>query len=182
MVCIRCKMVVKSELEKIGIPYTVVELGEVELIDNITLEQRDQLNILLKKSGLELIDNKKSMLIEKIKAVIIELIHYSNDLPKTKFSEYLSDKLNHDYTYLSNLFSEVQGTTIEHFIIAHKIERVKELLVYDELNLTEIAFKLHYSSVAHLSNQFKKVTGLTPSHFKLLKHRRISTLEDVGNM
>ena len=182
MVCIRCKMVVKSELEKIGIPYTVVELGEVELIDNITLEQRDQLNFLLKKSGLELIDNKKSMLIEKIKAVIIELIHYSNDLPKTKFSEYLSDKLNHDYTYLSNLFSEVQGTTIEHFIIAHKIERVKELLVYDELNLTEIAFKLHYSSVAHLSNQFKKVTGLTPSHFKLLKHRRISTLEDVGNM
>jgi len=114
--------------------------------------------------------------------VIIELIHYSNELPKTKFSEYLSDKLNHDYTYLSNLFSEVQGVTIEHFIIAHKIERVKELLVYDELNLTEIAYKLHYSSVAHLSNQFKKVTGLTPSHFKQLKNRRISTLEDVGKM
>jgi len=182
MVCIRCKMVVKSELERIGVPYTVVELGEVELKERISREQRDELDILLKKSGLELMDDKKSMLIERIKTVIIELIHYSNELPKTKFSEYLSDKLNHDYTYLSNLFSEVQGITIEHFIIAHKIERVKELLVYDELNLTEIAYKLHYSSVAHLSNQFKKVTGLTPSHFKQLKNRRISTLEDVGKM
>lgn len=179
MVCIRCKMVVKSELEKIGIPYKVVELGEAE-IENITQQQRDQLDLLLKKSGLELMDDKKSMLIEKIKTVIIELIHYSDELPKMKFSEYLGSKLNHDYTYISNLFSEVQGITIEHFIIAHKIERVKELLVYDELNLTEIAYKLHYSSVAHLSNQFKKVTGLTPSHFKQLKHKRISTLEDVG--
>ena len=175
-------MVVKSELERVGIPYIVVELGEVELKENISQGQRDQLDILLKKSGLELMDNKKSMLIEKIKTVIIELIHYSDELPKTKFSEFLSDKLNHDYTYLSNLFSEVQGITIEHFIIAHKIERVKELLVYDELNLTEIAYKLHYSSVAHLSNQFKKVTGLTPSHFKQLKNRRISTLEDVGKI
>ena len=127
-------------------------------------------------------DDKKSMLIEKIKTVIIELVHYSGELPKIKFSEYLSEKLNHDYTYLSNLFSEVQGITIEHFLIAHKIERVKELLVYDELNLTEIAYKLHYSSVAHLSNQFKKVTGLTPSHFKQLKDKRMSTLENVGKM
>ena len=182
MVCIRCKMVVKSELERIGVPYTVVELGEVELKERISREQRDELDILLKKSGLELMDDKKSMLIERIKTVIIELIHYSNELPKTKFSEYLSDKLNHDYTYLSNLFSEVQGITIEHFIIAHKIERVKELLVYDELNLTEIAYKLHYSSVAHLSNQFKKVTGLTPSYFKQLKNKRLSTLEDVGKI
>jgi len=173
-------MVVKSELENVGVPYTVVELGEVELKDSISKDQRDQLNVLLKKSGLELMDDKKSMLIEKIKTVIIELIHYSGELPKTKFSEYLSDKLNHDYTYLSNLFSEVQGITIEHYLIAHKIERVKELLVYDELNLTEIAYKLHYSSVAHLSNQFKKVTGLTPSYFKQLKNKRLSTLEDVG--
>ena len=182
MVCIRCKMVVKSELERIGVPYLVVELGEVEIPGTISQEQRKELDILLKKSGLELMDDKKSMLIERIKTVIIELIHYSNELPKTKFSEYLSEKLNHDYTYLSNLFSEVQGITIEHYIIAHKIERVKELLVYDELNLTEIAYKLHYSSVAHLSNQFKKVTGLTPSHFKHLKHKRISTLEDVGKL
>ena len=182
MVCIRCKMVVKSELERIGVPYLVVELGEVEIPGTISQEQRKELDILLKKSGLELMDDKKSMLIERIKTVIIELIHYSNELPKTKFSEYLSEKLNHDYTYLSNLFSEVQGITIEHYIIAHKIERVKELLVYDELNLTEIAYKLHYSSVAHLSNQFKKVTGLTPSHFKHLKHKRIYTLEDVGKL
>jgi len=182
MVCIRCKMVVRSELERIGIQYKVVELGEAELFDNISPDQREQLNLLLKKSGLELMDDKKSMLIEKIKTVIIELVHYSGELPKTKFSEYLSEKLNHDYTYLSNLFSEVQGITIEHFLIAHKIERVKELLVYDELNLTEIAYKLHYSSVAHLSNQFKKVTGLTPSHFKQLKDKRMSTLENVGKM
>jgi len=182
MVCIRCKMVVRSELERIGIQYKVVELGEAELFDNISSDQREQLNLLLKKSGLELMDDKKSMLIEKIKTVIIELVHYSGELPKTKFSEYLSEKLNHDYTYLSNLFSEVQGITIEHFLIAHKIERVKELLVYDELNLTEIAYKLHYSSVAHLSNQFKKVTGLTPSHFKQLKDKRMSTLENVGKM
>ena len=182
MVCIRCKLVVRSELERIGIPYKVVELGEAELYDSISSNQRDQLNLLLKKSGLELMDDKKSMLIEKIKTVIIELVHYSGELPKTKFSEYLSEKLNHDYTYLSNLFSEVQGITIEHFLIAHKIERVKELLVYDELNLTEIAYKLHYSSVAHLSNQFKKVTGLTPSHFKQLKDKRMSTLENVGKM
>ena len=175
-------MVVKSELERIGVPYLVVELGEVEIPGTISQEQRKELDILLKKSGLELMDDKKSMLIERIKTVIIELIHYSNELPKTKFSEYLSEKLNHDYTYLSNLFSEVQGITIEHYIIAHKIERVKELLVYDELNLTEIAYKLHYSSVAHLSNQFKKVTGLTPSHFKHLKHKRIYTLEDVGKL
>ena len=182
MVCIRCKMVVRSELERLGIQYKVVELGEAELNDNISAEQRDQLNLLLKKSGLELMDDKKSMLIEKIKTVIIELVHYSGELPKIKFSEYLSEKLNHDYTYLSNLFSEVQGITIEHFLIAHKIERVKELLVYDEFNLTEIAYKLHYSSVAHLSNQFKKVTGLTPSHFKQLKDKRMSTLENVGKM
>jgi AraC-like DNA-binding protein len=124
-------------------------------------------------------DDKKAILIEKIKNVIIEMVHYTDELPETNFSDYLSKKLNYDYTYLSNLFSETEATTIEHFIMLHKIERVKELIIYDELNLTEIAFKLHYSSVSHLSNQFKKITGLTPSFFKSLKDKKRSTLEDV---
>ena len=179
MVCIRCKMVVKAELAKLGLHYTFVELGEAEVLENISPEQHDQFKAALLKSGLELMDDKKSVLIQKIKNVIVELIHYSQEPLTTKFSEFLSQKLNHDYTYLANLFSEVQGTTIEKFFIAHKIERVKELLVYDELNLTEIAYLMHYSSVAHLSTQFKKVTGLTPSHFKQLRDKRRSMLEDV---
>lgn len=181
MVSIRCKMVVKSELEKLGIPFTKIDLGEVELNETPSATQLNELSLALKKTGLELMDDNKSMLIEKIKNIIIELIHYTDEPPAIKFSEFLSQKLNHDYTYLSNLFSEVQGTTIEHFIIAHKIERVKELLIYDDLNLTEIAYLLHYSSVAHLSNQFKKVTGLTPSHFKQLKEKRRNMLEDIGH-
>ena len=179
MVSIRCKMVVKSELEKLGIHHTKVELGEVEIKENLSAAKLNELNESLKKSGLELMDDKKSMLIEKIKNIITELVHYSEEPLRIKFSEFLSRKLNYDYTYLSNLFSEVTGTTIEHFIIVHKIERVKELLVYDELNLTEIAYLLHYSSVAHLSNQFKKITGLTPSHFKELGEKRRSMLEDI---
>jgi AraC-like DNA-binding protein len=179
MVSIRCKMLVKSELDKLHIPYISVELGEVQLERNITIEQRNQLNAALKKSGLELMDDKKAMLIERIKNVIIEMVHYIDEPPLTKFSTFLSEKLNHDYTYLANLFSEVTGTTIEHFIIMHKIERVKELLVYDELNLTEIAYKMRYSSVGHLSNQFKKVTGLTPSHFKQMKDKRLNNLENI---
>ena len=145
----------------------------------LTAEQREQIRIALLKSGLELMDDKKAVLIEKIKNVIIEMVHYADELPKTNFSDYLSEKLNYDYTYLANLFSEVQGTTIEKFIISHKIERVKELIIYDELNLTEIAWKMHYSSVAHLSNQFKKITGLTPSHFKKLKNKRRKAIEDI---
>ena len=181
MVSIRCKMVVKAELERIGLHYTSVELGEADIQENITPEQYELLNIALKKSGLELMDDKKSMLIEKIKTVIVELIHYSDNDEELKinFSDYLSEKLQYNYTYLANLFSEVQGTTIEHYIIYHKIERVKELLVYDELTLTEIAYKLNYSSVAHLSNQFKKVTGLTASHFKKLRNKRRTSLEDI---
>ncbi len=179
MVCIRCKMVVKDELTKLGLHYTTVELGEAEIMENISTIQHDQLKTALLKSGLELMDDKRSVLIQKIKTVIVELIHYSEEPLIINFSDYLSQKLNHDYTYLSNLFSEVQGTTIEKFIIANKIERVKELLVYNELNLTEIAYLMHYSSVAHLSAQFKKVTGLTPSHFKLLKDKRRSMLEDL---
>jgi len=172
-------MVVKSELEKVGLQYTVVDLGEVEIKEDVTPEQLDRLSIGLKKSGLELMDDKKSILVEKIKGVIVELVHYMEDPIKVNLSDYLSEKLNHNYTYLANLFSEVKGTTIEQFYLSHKIEKVKELLVYDELNLTEIAYKLHYSSVAHLSNQFKKITGLTPSHFKNLKHKRRGTLENV---
>jgi AraC-like DNA-binding protein len=172
-------MVVKSELEKLGIHYATVELGEAVTMEDLTADQLDRLSIGLKKSGLELMDDKKSILVEKIKAVIVELVHYNDDQIKLNLSDYLSEKLNHNYTYLANLFSEVKGTTIEQFYLGHKIEKVKELLVYDELSLTEIAYKLHYSSVAHLSNQFKKMTGLTPSHFKSLKHKRRATLENM---
>jgi AraC-like DNA-binding protein len=140
----------------------------------------DQLDVALRKAGLMLMDDKKSILVEKIKGAVIELVHYTEEQIKTNLSDYLSEKLNYDYTYLANLFSEVKGITIEKFYLTHKIERVKELIVYDELNLSEIAYKLHYSSVAHLSNQFKKITGLTPSYFKKLKHKRRGTLEDVG--
>jgi AraC-like DNA-binding protein len=156
-----------------------VDLGEAEIIESISEAQHDHIKAALLKSGLELMDDKKSVLIQRIKSVIIELVHYSEEPLSVNFSQFLSEKLNHNYTYLANLFSEVQGITIEKFIIAHKIERVKELLVYNELTLTEIAYKLHYSSVAHLSAQFKKVTGLTPTYFKNLKDKRRSMLEDV---
>ena len=179
MVCIRCKMVVKEKLTKLGFHYTTVELGEAEIMENMSAGQHDLLKAALLKSGLELMDDRKSMLIEKIKNVIIESVHYSEEPMTINFSQFLSQKLHHDYTYLANLFSEVQGTTIEKFLIAHKIERVKELLVYNELTLTEIAWQMHYSSVAHLSAQFKKVTGLTPSHFKQLRDKRRSMLEDL---
>jgi len=172
-------MVVKDELEKLGLHATVVDLGEAEIREKITPAQHDLVKAALLRSGLELMDDKKSVLIQKIKTVIIELVHYTEEPLTINFSEYLGQKLNHDYTYLANLFSEVQGTTIEKFIIAHKIERVKEFLVYNELTLTEIAYRMHYSSVAHLSTQFKKVTGLTPSHFRQLKEKRRSMLEDV---
>ncbi|MDP1745747.1 MAG: AraC family transcriptional regulator [Bacteroidota bacterium] len=181
MVSTRCKMAVKEELKKLGLHFTPVDLGEVEIMENITAEQREQLKIALLDSGLELMDDKRAVLIEKIKNVIIEMVHHSDEMIKMNFSDFLSEKLNHDYTYLANLFSEVQGTTIEQFIISHKIERIKELMIYGELNITEIAWKMNYSSVAHLSNQFKKVTGLSPSHFKQLKDKRRSPIEDIGN-
>ena len=179
MVCIRCKIVVKDELTKLGLHYKTVELGEAEIVENITHTQREAFKIALLKSGLELMDDKKSVLIQQIKNTIVELVHYSEEPLTVNFSVFLSQKLNHNYTYLANLFSEVQGTTIEKFIIAHKIERVKELLVYNELNLTQIAYLMHYSSVAHLSTQFKKVTGLTPSYFRQMKKKRRSMLEDL---
>ena len=179
MVSLRCKMMVKEELKKLGIKYVIVDLGMVEILEDISKKQREQLKVNLLKSGLELLDDKKSILIEKIKNVITEMVHYSDELPKVNYSEYISEKLGYDYTYLANTFSEVKGITIQQFIINHKIERVKELLLYDELNLTQISYKLHYSSVAHLSNQFKKVTGLSPSFYKQLKQKRMKNLENV---
>ncbi len=179
MVSLRCKMMVRAELENLGLKIVTLELGMVEILEDITDEQKCLLKSNLFKSGLELLDDKKSILIEKIKNVIIEMIHYCDELPKENYSDYISEKLNQDYTYLANIFSEVKGITIQQYIIIHKIERIKELLLYDELNLTEISYKLHYSSVAHLSNQFKKITGLSPSFYKQLKIKRDVNLENV---
>jgi AraC-like DNA-binding protein len=172
-------MLVKDELIKLGLHYVVVDLGTVEILEEITQQQHDLLKKNLLRSGLELLDDKKSILIEKVKAVIVEMIHYAEELPVTNYSDYISEKLGYDYTYLSNTFSEVKGINIQQFIILHKIEKVKELLLYEELNLTEIAYRLGYSSVSHLSNQFKKITGLTPSYFKKLKMKRDENLENV---
>ena len=179
MVSLRCKMVVKQELEKLGLHYVNVDLGTIEILEDMTDFQREQLRKNLKRFGLELLDDKRKIIIEKIKSLIIEMIHYSEELPKVNYSDYISEKLGYDYTYLANTFSEVKGITIQQFIIINKIERVKELLLYDELNLTEISYKLHYSSVSHLSNQFKKITGLTPSYYKKLKQKRFGNLEDL---
>jgi len=181
MVSNRCKVAVKEELKKLGLHFMVVDLGEVEIMENISAEVRELVRIALLNSGFELMDDKRSVLIEKIKNTIIEMVHHSDELIKVNFSSYLSEKLHYDYTYLANLFSEVQGTTIEQFIISHKIERIKELIIYGELNITEIAWKMNYSSVAHLSNQFKKMTGLSPSHFKQMKEKRRSPIEEIGN-
>lgn len=172
-------MLVKEELIKLGLAHLKLNLGMVETMGEITHEKRIQLKNNLLKSGLELLDDKRSILIERIKNAIVEMVHYTDEIPKTNYSGYLSEKLGYDYTYLSNTFSEVQGITIQHYIIKHKIEKVKELLLYNELNLTEIAHKLHYSSPAHLSNQFKKVTGLTPSFFKKMKKKRLQNLENL---
>jgi len=172
MVCIRCKMIVKQALNELDLNYVNVELGRVEIIEDISASQKELLKASLNEYGLELLEDKKSILIEQIKKLIVEFVHYTDEPLKSNFSDYLSEHLNHDYTYLANLFSEVESINIEHYIIIHKIEKVKELLVNDELSLKEIAYKLQYSSVAHLSNQFKKITGLTPSHFKNLKELR----------
>lgn len=170
---------VKQELEKLGLHYTSIELGSIEIKENITDEQKQKLKSNLGVSGLKLLDDQKSILVDKIKNVIIEMIHYSEDLPKVNYSDFISEKLGYDYTYLSNLFSEVKGITIQHFIINHKIEKVKELMLYDELNLTEIAYRLNYSSVAHLSNQFKKVTGQSPTFYKKIGNKRKCNLENL---
>lgn len=179
MVSLRCKLIVKQELSNLGLHYVIVELGMVDVLETLSPAQHEQLKTNLLQSGLELLDDKKSILIEKIKNVITEMIHYTDELPHVNYSDFISEKLQYDYTYLSNIFSEVKGITIQQFIIINKIERVKELLLYDELNLTQISYKLHYSSVAHLSNQFKKITGLSPSFYKQLKQKRNGNLENV---
>ncbi|WP_051044067.1 helix-turn-helix domain-containing protein [Psychroflexus gondwanensis] len=179
MVSLRCKMVVKQELQNLGLHFVNVDLGTVEILEDISQLQRSQLDKNLRRYGLILLDDKRKIIIEKIKSIIVEMVHYSDELPSVNYSDYISEKLGYDYTYLANIFSEVKGMTIQNFIILNKIERVKELLLYDELNLTEISYKLNYSSVAHLSNQFKKVTGLTPSYFKKLKKERFRNLEDL---
>jgi AraC-like DNA-binding protein len=179
MVCTRCKMVVKAELTNIGLHFSTIELGHAEIIEDISMEQYDQIRIALARSGLELMDDTKGVLVERIKKVIIDLIHYSEEPLAVNLSVYLSQQLHHNYTYMANVFSETQGHTIERFYIEHKIERVKELLIYNELNLTQIAFKMQYSSVAHLSAQFKKITGNTATYYKQLKEKRRSMLDDL---
>lgn len=180
MVSLRCKMMVKEELRKLGLHFIVVDLGEVEIMENISANTRQRLKVSLALLGLELMDDKRAILIERITNVITELVHYSEELPEKNYSVHISEKLDHDYTYLSNIFSEVKGITIQQYIILNKIERIKELIIYGELNITEIAYKLNYSSVAHLSNQFKKNTGLSPSHFKQLKNKRRVPIEELG--
>ena len=180
MVSNRCKIMVKEVLKSMGLHFIMVNLGEVEVMENLSPLQLQMLKQELLDIGLELMDDKKSVLIERVKSLIIDMVHNSEELIKTNVSDYLSEKLNHHYTYISNLFSEVQGTRIEHFIIAHKVERIKELIMYGELNLTQISYKMNYSSVAHLSNQFKKITGLTPSFFKALKNKKRTAKENVG--
>ncbi len=179
MISLRCKLVVKEELQKLGITKIAIELGVIEFMEPISNVQMELFKTGIAQSGLEVLDDKKAILVEKIKNVITEMIHHTEILPKTNYSDYLSTQLNYDYTYLSNIFAEVKGVTIQQFIIIHKIERIKELLLYNELNIGEIAYRLHYSSIAHLSNQFKKMTGFTPSAFKKLKLNRKSNLENM---
>lgn len=179
MVSLRCKMMVQEEIDKLGLQNAVVQLGTVDFPEIIDQEKLEVFRIRLSHLGLELLDDKKSILIEKIKNTITEMIHNAEEQPKENYSQYLSEKLEYDYTYLSNVFSEVNGYTIQHFIILNKIEKIKELLLYNELNLTEIAYKLNYSSVGHLSYQFKKITGLAPSFYKQLKLKRKKNLEDL---
>jgi len=179
MVCNRCKTAVQNEFEKIGVVPVSIELGEVETSGEISKKQLYELENSLKHIGFELIDDKKSKIIESIKSEIIRLVHYSEEIENTNLSNILSDKLHYEYNYLSNLFSEVEGTTIEKYFISQRIEKVKELLVYDELSLSEIANQLGYSSVAYLSSQFKKTTGLTPTFYKSLKETKRRNIDEL---
>jgi AraC-like DNA-binding protein len=179
MACESCKVIVREALEELDITPIKVELGEIETREEVTNDQKMQLNRIIKKVGLELLERKQGLLIEKIRKIMIEYVYKSDEKPNIKFSVLLSEELNYSYTYLANFFSEVEATTIEQFIIALKIERIKELIIFGEDTLTEIAHKLHYSSTAHLSSQFKKVTGLTPSHFKSLKEKRRISIQNI---
>jgi AraC-like DNA-binding protein len=177
MVSLRCKTAVRQELKKLGLHFIIADMGVVDVMEDVTSEQIDKIRTGLSVTGLELIENKNALLIESIKNAIIEMLQISDESPKINFPKFLSTKLGHEYAYLANLFRST-GITLEKYIISYKIEQVKELIIYSEFNLTEIAWKLHYSSVAHLSNQFKKITGLTPSHFKMLKNHRLKIIED----
>lgn len=179
MVSNRCKIVVRLALKELGLHFVMLELGEVDIMEKLTQEQRESLKNTLAEDGLELMDDKRSILIEKIKNTIIGMVHHSDEILKINFSNYLSEKLNHDYQYLSNIFSQVQGISIEQFIILHKVEKIKELLVYGELNISEISYSMNYSSSAHLCTQFKKVTGLTPSAFRKLKEKKRKPIEEI---
>jgi AraC-like DNA-binding protein len=179
MACESCKLFVKEALEELDITPVKVELGEIETKEDISDDEKKQLNKKIKKVGLELLEKKQGVLIEKIRQVMIDYVYNSEDKPNVKFSVLLSEQLNHSYTYLSNFFSEVEATTIEQYLIALKIERIKELIIFEEYTFSEIAYKLHYSSVAHLSTQFKKATGLTPSHFKALKEKRRVSIQNI---
>jgi AraC-like DNA-binding protein len=179
MVSLRCKLFVKSELEKLGVSFSKIELGEVNIIGIISAEKVEKLKIALHEAGLELIDQPNSVCIEKLKNIIIEMVHYAEELPRVKNSDYISEKMNMNYCTLSILFSQTKGITIEHYIILHKVEKIKELLLYDNLNINQIAYKMNYSSAAHLSNQFKKITGLSPSFFKTLKQNKRRCLEEI---
>jgi AraC-like DNA-binding protein len=179
MVSARCKILVRDVLNAMGLHFVLVELGEVDIMENITTMQKEQLRIELQNAGLELMEDKRAILLEKIKRTIINVVHNREEDTRINFSHYLSDKLKYDYTYIANAFSEASGTTIEQYMIAQKVERIKELITYDELNISEIAWKMNYSSAAHLSNQFKKVTGLTPSQFKNLKNKNRIAIDKV---
>jgi len=180
MVSNRCKMAVKEILKKLGLHFVVVDLGEIDIMEDISGNRLENFRIALSDGGFELMDDTKAILIERIINVIIQMVHHTEEMIKINFSEFLSEKLSHDYNYMSKIFSEVKGITIQQFIIVHKIEKIKELLLYGELNLTEISYRLNYSSVSHLSNQFRKVTGLSPSDFKHLKSKKRSSIEDIG--
>lgn len=179
MVCSRCKMVVKSEFEKLGLQTIAVELGEVELEESVSENQKEALLHNLQALGFDLIDDKKTKTVERIKTLIIDLVHHKNNELKINLSDYLAEDLGQDYNSLSNLFSEIENTTIEKYFISQKIEKVKELLVYNELSLSEIADILNYSNVAHLSNQFKKITGSTPTSFKKSKDKKRIQIENL---
>ena len=180
MVSLCCIKMVKTELDKLNIEHGTVALGEVEVKDTITADQRAELKRILHKSGFILMDDPKSILIEKVINLVIDMVHNSDQLPTENYSDYISKKMDYDYKYISRIFSDARGITLENYIIAHKIERAKELILYNELTLTQISYKLNYSSVAHLSNQFKKVTGLTPTYFKQMKHQKRISLEKIG--
>lgn len=179
MACESCKIFVVEALEELGISTVKVDLGEIETKEDITDSDKIQLNSKIKVAGLELLEKKQGVLIEKIKNVMIDYVANLEKKSNIKFSVLLSQELNHSYTYLSNFFSEVEATTIEQYLIALKIERIKELIIFGDDNFSEIAHKLNYSSAAHLSTQFKKATGLTPSHFKALKEKRRATIQSM---